>query len=297
MVREVEASLERAMTIINEIDFPTLPLYLQLIQKEMRKKNASISKIAEFVSQDIALTAKVLKTVNSAAFSSKYRIDNIPQAITTLGMTNFYISVLSESIKNQLNSHQFSSNNFNVIWKHSTETAFACQFLAEQLNNNIDITQHFDPNHAYLTGLFHDCGIPIMASRYSDYEELAVTLGKTGENLIEMENRLFETDHTIICYLIAKMWELPTPVRNAIYCHSETDLGYYKTQSDRDLSIILRAAEALLYDINKNASSNIFISDGYSIEQIEELLKEMFNIEPDYFEELYQLLETELSQN
>lgn len=289
-----EASLEQAMKIICEIDFPTLPLYLQLIQKEMSRKHPSFTKISDFISQDIALTAKILKTVNSAAFSTKYRIENIHQALTTLGLTNFYNAVLADSIKNQMKTHHLSQKNFNRIWHHSTAAATACQKLAEAINDQTSLDISFDVNHAYLTGLFHDCGIPIMAARFSDYEENSAKQFESGFPLIDMENDCYQTDHSIVCYIVAKMWELPEPVRNAIYYHSDMDLGYYKEIEHRQLSVLLRMAESFLTDIDISKDSiEIFVSDGLSLETVFTIAEDELGIDRDMAEELYSMLERE----
>lgn len=290
----VEASLEQAMKIIREIDFPTLPLYLQLIQKEMAKKHPSFTKISDFISQDIALTAKILKTVNSAAFSTKYRIENIHQALTTLGLTNFYNAVLADSIKNQMKTHHLSQKNFNLIWHHSTATATACQFLAETINSQSSLGVTFDENHAYLMGLFHDCGIPIMAARFNDYEDNAAEQYAAGLSLIEMENEKYQTDHSIVCYIVAKMWELPEPVRYGIYYHSDMDLGYYKESEYRQLAVLLRMAESFITDMDISRDSmDIFVSDGLSLETVFAMAESELGIDRDMAEELYSLLERE----
>jgi len=240
MVQEIDRGLERATEIIKEIDFPTLPLYLQMIQKEMSHPFPSFPKIAGLVSQDMALTAKLLRTVNSVAFKTKSHIDNVLQALTVLGLENFYTSVLAESLRSALENHALSADNFAVIWQHSTEIARACKFLAELISKSVDCGVQVNANHAYLAGLFHDCGIPVMAARFPDYERSAQEATATGETLTAMESRLFTTDHSILCYLIGKMWKLPDSVVFAMYGHESEDLGYCGETENRELGTILR---------------------------------------------------------
>ncbi len=298
MVDIEEASLQNAIKIIREIDFPTLPLYLQLIQKEIGKKEPSFQKITDYISQDIALTAKILKSVNSAAYATRYKIDNIMQALTIIGLTNFYSTILTDAIKRELHQHNLSIENFNFIWKHSTEIATACQFLAESINNSNELFIDFDENHAYLSGLFHDCGIPIMAARYPDYESKTINTTSNVKNFIRLENENFETDHSIVCFIVAKMWELPDSVRYAIYYHSETDLGYYKEPSHKQLSILLRMAESFVADMNSNRKHySPFASDGLSMNEILPILDTELGINHEIAEELYEALESFLYKN
>lgn len=292
MDTSLETGLEQAVQIIREVDFPTLPLYLQLIQKEIQLKNPSFKKIAEYVSQDIALTAKLLQRVNSAAFRPKYKIDTVLQALTTLGLDEFYNSIITVAIKNELNRHYLSTESFNIFWKHSTKTATACQFLAKRLNEYGDLDFIINENHAYLTGLFHDSGIPIMAARFPEYEKSMENASRENETLINMEKRLFRTDHSIVCHIIGKMWELPESVYCAMYCHSEPDLGYYTNQTHKQLSLILRMAESFVYDMNTLKPDNhIMISDAFPVSEIFPMIQKEFGLDIEMLEELYAELE------
>jgi len=292
------SSLERAMEIIHEIDFPTLPLYLQMIQKELLKKDPSFPKITNLISQDIALTAKILKTVNSPAYSTRYKIDSISQALTTLGLTKFYTAVLEQSIKNALNQHHLSSANFAIIWKHSSEIATVTQLLAKEISDNSELDVSIDLNFAYLVGLFHDCGIPVMAARYTNYEKETIKNYNNAMSLVDSESQEYLTDHSVVCYLVAKMWDLPEPVQNAIFCHHSLDLGYYKTDQEKQLALILRLAELFVGEINQSNNENAhpFTDDKLPFDDILHICEVEFGIDQDIAEELYAEVEELISK-
>ncbi len=283
------SSLEIAMEIIHEIDFPTLPLYLQMIQKELHADHPSFTKISNIISQDIALTAKILKTVNSAAFSPKYKIDSISLALSTLGLTNFYTAVLEQSIKNALNQRHLSNDNFATIWKHSSSIARVSEFIATALSDNSELEVSIDPNYAYLVGLFHDCGIPVMAARYSKYEEIVEQNYLKGKVLVDFESSEFYTDHSVVCYIIAKMWELPEAVQNAIFCHHSGDMGYYKSEQDRQLALVLRLSELFVGDITRlnGEEKHPFTENELSFDDVFKLCEAEFSLDQDLMEELF----------
>ncbi len=289
MEKVQNASLKIAMKIIHEIDFPTLPLYLQMIQKELKSDEPSFSKISEIISQDIALTAKILKTVNSAAYSSKYKIDSIPLALSNLGLTNFYTAVLEESIKNALNQRHLSDKNFAIIWKHSSSIAMVAEYIATEISDNSELEVSVDVNYAYLVGLFHDCGIPVMAARYSNYEDVIMKANQLGKNLVDTESDEFYTDHSVVCYIIAKLWELPEAVQNAIFCHHSNDLGYYKSDQEKQLALILRVAEFFVYDICRlnDEDAHPFTDAELTFNDVYALCEEEFGLDQEIMEELY----------
>ncbi len=296
MIELPQASLDRAIAIMRDIEFPTLPLYLQMIQKEVRQLEPSFAKIGHYVSQDIALTAKVLKVVNSPAYATRYPIDNIPQALTTLGLTNFVSAILEEALKNELDQQHLSPQNFAIIWRHSSDVAMAAKFIAERLNTYKEFALTIDSNHAYLAGLFHDCGIPIMAARFSEYENIVTEAFVQNTPLIEAESSNFYTDHSVVSYLVGKSWELPKTVTNVLFCHHSKDLGYYKEAEEGQLSLVLRLAESFLADIAfaKGAKPHPFTANPATIEQLLPLLENELAIHESIVEELYLDLEMEI---
>lgn len=289
------ASLKRAMEIIREIDFPTLPLYLQLIQREMQKSEPSFSKIAGYVSSDIALTAKVLKVVNSPAFATRFVIDDILQALTTLGLDIFYTAVLEEAIQIELKRQNLSAHGFAVIWRHSTKVAIAARLLAESMAEISKGRISIDSNHAYLCGLFHDCGIPIMAARFPDYEAEVARAIEQGASLLECEDNRYSTDHSVVCYIVAKMWELPEDVARAIFCHHDMDLRYYRNETERELSLLLRMTESFIEEMEYGrGDSHSFTMHYLPLDELLPVLEKELGLSQSDVEELYNELEQEL---
>ncbi|MFN3781510.1 MAG: HDOD domain-containing protein, partial [Candidatus Kapaibacteriota bacterium] len=86
--------------IKNTTTLPSLPeIYIQ-IEEEVAKKDFSLNKIANLISKDPNLTAKILQIVNSAYFGLRSEITNINYALTYLGVNVikslvFYIHLFS----------------------------------------------------------------------------------------------------------------------------------------------------------------------------------------------------------
>lgn len=289
-----EASLSRALEIIRDVDFPTLPLYLQLIQREMQKAEPSFTKISGYISSDIALTAKVLKVVNSPAFATRYVIDDILHALTTLGLDIFYTAVLEEAIRIELKQQHLSAHGFAVIWRHSTKVALASKFLAQKCMQYDEIPVEVDSNLAYLAGLFHDCGIPVMAARFPEYETVVEQAYQNGESFVDCEDENYSTDHSVVCYLVGKMWQLPSTVCDAIFCHHDKDLEYYKTKQVRELSLILRMAETFIEEVETGrGEKHPFVAQYIPVSELFPLVEREWGISKNMVEEIYREFEHE----
>ena len=82
--------------IITEI--PTLPVIYQALFQQMQDPEVSVSRVAEIISQDQALTAKVLHLVNSAFYGYSKHINTISRAVVILGFQAVRSAALAISV-------------------------------------------------------------------------------------------------------------------------------------------------------------------------------------------------------
>ncbi len=79
MVRKCWAFVE------SDMGLPSLPVVVKEIEDVLRDPEFSISQLAEVVEKDPAISVRLLKVVNSAAFSKKNQIADIHHAVSFLG--------------------------------------------------------------------------------------------------------------------------------------------------------------------------------------------------------------------
>jgi EAL and modified HD-GYP domain-containing signal transduction protein len=101
----------------------------------------STKEIAEFISYDVGLTAKLLRFVNSAYFSPIQEIKSVEQACSMLGL---------KSLKNfifLLAMNDYISVENPTLWKKSLVRALLAKSIAERIAPRLE-------DSAYLVGLF-----------------------------------------------------------------------------------------------------------------------------------------------
>ena len=77
------------------------------------------------------------------------------------------------------------------------------------------------PEQAYLAGMFHECGVPVLMLRFPKYcETLRLDNATCWPNLAEEDAR-FNVDHCSVGFLVARHWGLPDFVCDAIRFHHE----------------------------------------------------------------------------
>ncbi|MBI4832048.1 MAG: HDOD domain-containing protein, partial [Candidatus Lindowbacteria bacterium] len=180
--------LQRVAKLVEEIEqLPTLPDILNLISSVVSDPNSSATDLAKVIASDAALSAKVLKFANSAAFGFSRKISNIQHAVTLLGFKETQALAMSVSIVDQfIDKAQFD---FRAYWNHS----FACATLARLISQNMGSR---GISTAFIGGLLHDVGNVVLAMTMGGKREKANQLQSTiGLPQIEAEEKVLGITH------------------------------------------------------------------------------------------------------
>ncbi len=105
---------------------PTLPSTLRQISVMLEKPRLTMDEIARFITNDPALTTKVLKMVNSAAYGFPGRISSVSHAIMLLGLNVIRGLLLGISV------FELMQKNMAGLWEHSLSCAVSARCIAQQ---------------------------------------------------------------------------------------------------------------------------------------------------------------------
>lgn len=142
---------------------PSLPDVALKIKAECEKPDTSADKIAEVISQDPAMTVRLLQTANSSLYRTANTTDNIHMAITKLGLKLVKNLIMSLSMKQLYHaSNDIIAERFHELWLASTKTAAISRLLAME-------HKHLETEQAMLAGLIHNIGaLPIILMAEED---------------------------------------------------------------------------------------------------------------------------------
>ena len=217
-----------AQQIINSFQIPAKPQALADLQLEQAMPNPSPTAFAEVISKDVALSANVLKTVNSPLFGLNRRITDIKQSVMLLGCDNISNLASFFQLKTAFNDKK-SAISHEKYWDTAMETANMVSILLAQLNLQNDCPVE----DAYAFGLFRDCGIPLMAMKFADYKETLIEANNHPETVFtDIEEAHYQTNHAIVGYFVANSWNLPKSLCELILRHHEPDFLNSTDSSD-----------------------------------------------------------------
>jgi len=151
----------------NRVVLPTLPEVAMQVRKAVGDPQATATKIEKIINTDPALSAKLLKVVNSPAYRGTSPITNLRMAITRLG-TNMVRNLATSLVMEQLyqtESTDAIKKRLRAQWEHSTKVATLSQIIAKHYTK-------LKPDEAMLAGLIHDIGVLPILNRAGLVSEL-----------------------------------------------------------------------------------------------------------------------------
>ncbi len=218
-------------TIFMDVAIPPRPALFMALQRELRKEEKDVRRIAELINRDVAMAAKLLETTNSAFFGLRRHANTVQEAIQLIG-TDYCTSVMSGLItKKALGMGAMMMARF---WDVSEKRAKGMSFLAREM-------RIIQPQLAYSFGLFCDIGIPLMKAAFPSYlETLAIANQRGAMQFLAVETERHGVDHASIGATLATRWALDDEVVSAIGIHHD-----YEKLYDEAIPATTRALVAL----------------------------------------------------
>jgi len=191
---------------------PSLPLLYQQVTSELQSTDPSALRIGEIIAQDMAMTAKLLQIVNSAAYGTYAPISEPRQAILQMGLDTVQSMVLSLGIFSAFDSHLMGPGQTERLWEHTVSVSrFSKTIASSQGIAGRDLDQY---NSA---GLLHDIGKLIMASADPvQYRRIVASAISTGTRLEVLEFQEFGCTHAEVGAYLLGVWGLPTAIVEAV---------------------------------------------------------------------------------
>lgn len=184
-------------------NLPTLPAIAIKLLQAVQKDEPNTIEIGKILSNDVALTAKILKLVNSSFYGLSSSITTVDHAIKLLGLNTVKNLALSFSLITGLQKKRFKTIDFNQFWKDSLLGAIAAKLLA----NKIDPLSAED---SFFLGLLQNIGCLALACLFP--EEYGVVLSESSRyvaKLHQAENRHLGFNHMEVGEYLTKSWGLP----------------------------------------------------------------------------------------
>ncbi|MCW1936401.1 MULTISPECIES: HDOD domain-containing protein [Pseudomonas] len=182
----------------DELVLPTLPEVALRVREAAEDPDVGIPQISKVIGNDAALTARIIKVVNSPLLRSNKEITDLQMAVSRLGI-NYTCNLATGLAMEQMfqATSDVVDRKMREVWNKSTEIAGICHVLCRHYTRLM-------PDQATLAGLVHQIGVlPILTYAEEHNELLADSISL---------NHVIEQIHPIIGDKILRTWEFPEPI-------------------------------------------------------------------------------------
>ena len=143
-------------TVLESPSLPTLPTVAYKLISISSNEEIGMKDIADLISKDASLSAKVLKIANSALYNLPCKISTIHQAASRLGMNAIRNLTLSFSFLSVKAKSQKVVFNYEKFWEQSLSNAVAAKLIMAEIAKS-------DWEEVFIAGLLQDIGELIIA--------------------------------------------------------------------------------------------------------------------------------------
>lgn len=209
--QEIDNSRSRGP--LKQILIPPCPELLAQLQQAMSTAEPDLNAVARIAASDVAMSATLLRTANSALFKPEgLPCTTVGQAMTRIGLNETAAVMTGFLLKNAI---PVNSPHLQRFWQRSTKRAVAMAFIAGQLPG-------LSPGLAHTFGLFLHVGMPVLLQSVRGYGATMIeAAARIDRAFIDTENINHKTDHAVVGALVVRVWNMPVELMTAIRLHHD----------------------------------------------------------------------------
>ena len=216
--------------------FPTPPPVALRVIELAQDPDIDISRVADAVSADPAIAAKVMRIANSALYSRRRHSTNLRQALIMLGLNATLTLALSFTLVANLRRDPPQGFDFSAYWRRALLSATWAKLLATEVNRR-------DAEEIFLAALLQDLGMlaidriqPEVYAEHNPFDDEHV-------RACERERAMLGTDHRAVGAELLRIWNLPPQLSTALlHSHDNPPQGVAADQQGA-ISCIALAGE------------------------------------------------------
>ena len=208
---ETKRSPDQQQAVVESVDelldgvkhLSTLPQAAVQVMRLVEDPESTAEDFQRVISLDPALSARIIKVVNSSFYGVSRQVDSIQEAVVLVGLKVVNSIAIAGSF------HKFvkveSTGDFDPadLWNHSTAVATVATELAR-------LNDHVQPDQAFLAGLIHDLGIIVEMQACPEFREMLAAFAADDDLTFRAtEQRVFGFTHEDFGAGLCRKWNFP----------------------------------------------------------------------------------------
>lgn len=240
-----------------------------------QNSSTTLDEIAETISRDQGLTAKILTMANSAFYGLQQEVTTVARAVAVLGLNEVRTLVLALGVKALTKGKNFPKD-FNVseYWEHQLSVALIARHVAPLMGG-------LDGDDLFTAGVLHDLGKLLTALHHAeDWRNIESLTREKGVSYSEAEEEYWGIEHGVIGSMVMGAWNLPAEITEPVNWHHAP----MHSPNHRRQALALCVADAIAHVVAdptayvvcpwREVLSKYHLNDSNILDQIEALLRQ-----------------------
>ncbi len=197
-------------------DLPAPPEVAMQIMRACARAETTSRQLAALVENDPALTAEILRIVNSPLYGLSRKVRDIGKAVTVLGQQYLRNMVLCIAVRDSLRGDTTGGMDVSAFWGDALRRAVAASELGKVLG--------MDRHECFTAGLLQDYGMLVLFHLFPQKAgEWPAMRVMDPEQRWQREKALFGLTHDRIMMILAQAWGLPDELGIPLGHHHQVD--------------------------------------------------------------------------
>jgi len=203
--------------IDGNLELPSLPdIYFQ-VSRMINDPRFSLENISQVILKDPALSARLLKLVNSSFYGFQSRIDTISRAIVVVGVDELKNLILITSVIDSFQNIPTDLVNMTDFWMRSIRCALLARCLAKK-------SFFLHSERLFVAGLLHDIGSLVLYLKFPQQSALVLKQAANERQILPaLQQDIIGVDYTQTGSALIQSWQLPEPLVTAVACQLQPE--------------------------------------------------------------------------
>jgi HD-like signal output (HDOD) protein len=212
------------------------PIAAQRLTVLTQNPDCSMDEVVAVLESDPALSARLLRLVNSAGFALRTACTSVRHAATLVGTEKLNQVASTAAI---LDMYGKSGEHAAVILEHATAVGALCRYLAFHFS--------LPPDELFTCGFLHDIGkLMMIETEGEEYLEL-IKKHSDFDTAYLFERERYGYDHALLAGHVLSVWNIPHPVPKVVAWHHHITRAYAESTLIAQMVSTLRLADAMSF--------------------------------------------------
>lgn len=193
----------------------TLPTVFHRLVELINNPAVTAVQLAQVVAMDPALSARLLKLVNSPFYGMAFKVDTISRAVLMVGTRQLVMLAMGATLLTSFRGIPVSLVNMRSFWSHSISCGAASRQFAKHAGLN-------EPESFFVAGLLHDIARLLIYTQLPNHSLYILTEAKRrNESVHDLEGETLGFTHEELGGLLLRSWNCPTDLVRRVEKHHD----------------------------------------------------------------------------